>query len=67
MTFVRDMLNDSQALDIVSTIVELAKTLNLKIVAEGIETIEQKQKLQSLGCLIGQGYLLGKPEPFNKN
>ncbi|WP_100913717.1 EAL domain-containing protein [Pseudoalteromonas spongiae] len=66
-SFVRDMLTDSQALDIVSTIVELAKTLNLKIVAEGIETTEQKQKLQSLGCKIGQGYLLGRPTPFEKN
>lgn len=60
-SFVRDMLTDSQALDIVSTIIELAHSLHLQIVAEGIETAEQKNKLDELGCATGQGYLLGKP------
>lgn len=60
-SFVRDMLIDGQALDIVSTIIELANSLNLHIVAEGIETIEQKNELRQLGCKIGQGYLFSKP------
>lgn len=63
-SFVRDMLSDSQSLDIVTAIIDLANSLSLQIVAEGIETITQKEKLQSLGCAIGQGYLLGKPMPL---
>ncbi|MCK8095293.1 MULTISPECIES: EAL domain-containing protein [unclassified Pseudoalteromonas] len=63
-SFVRDMLTDSQSLDIVIAIIDLANSLNLQIVAEGIETSQQREKLQSLGCAIGQGYLLGKPMPF---
>jgi diguanylate cyclase (GGDEF)-like protein/PAS domain S-box-containing protein len=65
-SFVRDMLSDSQSLDIVTAIVDLANSLKLKIVAEGIETIDQKNKLQALGCEIGQGYLLSKPMPFEQ-
>lgn len=64
-SFVRDMLNDEQALNIVTTIIELAHTLKLQIVAEGIETLQQKDRLQELGCQIGQGYLLSKPLSFN--
>jgi len=65
-SFVRDMLDDSQSLDIVTAIVDLANSLKLKIVAEGIETTEQKIKLKALGCEIGQGFLMGKPMPFDK-
>ncbi|MGB1201860.1 MAG: putative bifunctional diguanylate cyclase/phosphodiesterase, partial [Cognaticolwellia aestuarii] len=65
-SFVRDMLSDSQSLDIVTAIVDLANSLKLDIVAEGIETPEQKSKLQALGCAIGQGFLMGKPMPFDK-
>ena len=65
-SFVRDMLNDEQALNIVTTIIELAHSLKLQIVAEGIETLEQKDRLQELGCQIGQGYLLSKPLDIDK-
>lgn len=65
-SFVRDMLNDEQALNIVTTIIELAHSLKLQIVAEGIETSEQKGRLQELGCQIGQGYLLSKPLDIDK-
>lgn len=65
-SFVRDMLSDSQSLDIVTAIVDLANSLRLSIVAEGIETPEQKSKLKELGCAIGQGFLMGKPMPFDK-
>ena len=65
-SFVRDMLNDEQALNIVTTIIELAHSLKLQIVAEGIETLEQKDLLQELGCQIGQGYLLSKPLDIDK-
>ncbi|MCC9662142.1 EAL domain-containing protein [Pseudoalteromonas sp. MB41] len=64
-SFVRDMLDDAQAFNIVTTIIELAHSLKLQIVAEGIETLEQKDRLQELGCQIGQGYLLSKPLRFD--
>ncbi|MCG7568459.1 EAL domain-containing protein [Pseudoalteromonas sp. CNC9-20] len=60
-SFVRDMLAEPQALDIVTAIIDLANSLGLEIVAEGIETEPQAKKLRSLGCGIGQGYLLAKP------
>ncbi len=47
--------------EIVRTIISLAKNLNLKVIAEGIETIEQMQYLKSLDCEYGQGYLYSKP------
>ncbi|MEZ7275840.1 EAL domain-containing protein [Pseudoalteromonas sp. 68 DY56-GL68] len=65
-SFVRDMLDDAQAFNIVTTIIELAHSLGLQIVAEGIETLEQKDRLQELGCQIGQGYLLSKPLNIDK-
>jgi len=65
-SFVRDMLDDAQAFNIVTTIIELAHSLGLQIVAEGIETLEQKDRLQELGCQIGQGYLLSKPLNIGK-
>jgi EAL domain-containing protein (putative c-di-GMP-specific phosphodiesterase class I)/FixJ family two-component response regulator len=48
---------------IANLIVLLAKTLNLKTIAEGIETPEQLRNLRAIGCEYGQGYLLGRPLP----
>jgi len=45
------------------TIVELGRRFGLRTVAEGIETIWESHKLQSIGCQIGQGYLFAKPMP----
>ncbi|OHU86205.1 MULTISPECIES: EAL domain-containing protein [Pseudoalteromonas] len=62
-SFVRDMLSDSQSLDIVKAIVQLARSLELEIVGEGIEEQAHKNKLIELGCHLGQGYLFSKPLP----
>jgi len=62
-SFVKDMLTDAQSLDIVKTIIYLAKALDLTIVAEGIEHEQDRDMLQSLGCQIGQGYYFSKPIP----
>ncbi|HSI89385.1 MAG TPA: bifunctional diguanylate cyclase/phosphodiesterase [Pyrinomonadaceae bacterium] len=48
---------------ILQTIISLAKNLNMRVVAEGIETRPQLAVLQNLGCDYGQGYLLSKPKP----
>ncbi|OJF67798.1 two-component system response regulator [Alteromonas sp. V450] len=60
-SFVIDMDDEQQALDIVTAIVRLALSLNMTIVAEGIETMSQFNALQALGCHLGQGYFLHKP------
>ncbi|WP_312721929.1 EAL domain-containing protein, partial [Escherichia sp. AM3] len=59
--FVKELSGESEDATIVSAIVALAKTLNLKVVAEGVETAAQQTFLTELGCNTLQGYLLGKP------
>lgn len=54
-------LSVGQSQQIVETIVTLAHSFGMDVVAEGIETVEQLQKLHSLGCERGQGYLFSKP------
>lgn len=61
--FVNDLVHDSEDAAIVSAIVALGRTLNLKIVAEGVETLAQQEFLTHLGCNSLQGYLLGRPMP----
>lgn len=59
--FVNRMNNSSADRAIVQTIVSLAKTLDLSITCEGIETRAQMSELRSLGCDQGQGYLIARP------
>ena len=60
-SFVSKMLDDESQEDIVQTIVMLTDRLNIHVIAEGIETVDQLDKLRSLGCEIGQGFLVAKP------
>ncbi len=60
-SFVSAIKNTSENGEIVRTVVTLAKTLGLNVVAEGIETIHQLQQLRVLGCEYGQGYLFSRP------
>ena len=60
-SFVADMLNNSESQEIVKTILSLGRNLSMKVVAEGVETVEQMTLLKSLGCEFGQGYLFSKP------
>ena len=60
-SFINNMQDDQQDHPIVNTIIALAKTLQLSVVAEGIETLEQQQVLNRLGCDYGQGYWFAKP------
>lgn len=59
--FIQDMITNESSKAIVSAIVNLARELNIKVIAEGVETIEQKVVLQNLGCDLAQGYLFAKP------
>lgn len=59
--FVRDLAHDTEDAAIVAAIVALGRTLNLSIVAEGVETAQQQALLTQLGCHALQGYLLGGP------
>jgi diguanylate cyclase len=61
--FVQDLLLDAEDAAIVSAIVGLGRTLNLKVVAEGVETSDQREFLTRIGCNSLQGYLLGRPAP----
>jgi EAL domain-containing protein (putative c-di-GMP-specific phosphodiesterase class I) len=61
--FVRDLEHDSDDAAIVSAIVALGQALNLRIVAEGVETSVQQSFLTRLGCSSLQGFLLGHPLP----
>jgi EAL domain-containing protein (putative c-di-GMP-specific phosphodiesterase class I) len=44
-------------------IIELARTLGVGVIAEGIETLDQVGALMALGCDLGQGFYLGRPRP----
>lgn len=60
-TFVREMTKSDAGNDIVDIIIRLGKRFNFTVVAEGIETQEQCERLKQLGCEVGQGYLFAKP------
>jgi EAL domain-containing protein (putative c-di-GMP-specific phosphodiesterase class I) len=60
-TFVGRMAEGDQPLQIVRTIIELARVLGMDVVAEGIETCDQYRLLQQLGCRFGQGFLFARP------
>jgi EAL domain-containing protein (putative c-di-GMP-specific phosphodiesterase class I) len=60
-SFVERMTQGDSPLQIVRTIIELARVLGLDVVAEGIETREQYRLLRQLGCRFGQGYLFARP------
>jgi EAL domain-containing protein (putative c-di-GMP-specific phosphodiesterase class I) len=62
-SFVMRMTEGEQPLQIVRTIVELARVLGMEVLAEGIETCDQYNLLRQLGCRLGQGYLFSKPVP----
>jgi len=65
LSLVRDVEADSIKQTLIRTIVGLAHELDVKVIAEGVETLRERQMLQSLGCTQQQGYLFARPAaPF---
>jgi diguanylate cyclase (GGDEF)-like protein/PAS domain S-box-containing protein len=62
-SFVRDLINDNDDAMIVTAIINLARSLGLETLAEGVENDGQLDKLISLGCLNFQGYYFSRPQP----
>jgi len=62
-SFIAGILDDSRAEAIVRSTIDLARNLELTVVAEGIETDDVAERLAALGCEIGQGYLFSRPVP----
>jgi diguanylate cyclase (GGDEF)-like protein/PAS domain S-box-containing protein len=62
-SFVHDVLTDSNDAAIARTIVALANSLGLRVMAEGVETQAQCQFLELIGCFAWQGYLMSPPVP----
>jgi len=62
-SFVKQMAEDEEIAAIVRAVINLAASLRIDSVAEGVETQEQEELLRAAGCALGQGFLLGRPSP----
>ncbi len=65
-SFVRDIIVEPSDAVIVQTIIGMANNLGINVIAEGVETEEQRACLEDQGCLAYQGYLFGKPVPLDQ-
>ncbi|WP_051534442.1 sensor domain-containing protein [Deefgea rivuli] len=63
MSFVRDILQDPNDAMIAQTIIALGHSMDLRVIAEGVETAAQRDKLAQMGCDAFQGYFYGRPGP----
>jgi predicted signal transduction protein with EAL and GGDEF domain/CheY-like chemotaxis protein len=62
-TFVRDLGVTPQSVAVVTAIIALARSLSLRVIAEGVETLRQMEVLHRLGCGVMQGFLFSRPIP----
>jgi diguanylate cyclase (GGDEF)-like protein/PAS domain S-box-containing protein len=65
-SFVRDIATNNSDIAIVRTIVAMARSLGMEVIAEGVETESQRQLLHTNGCTNYQGYLFGRPVPIEQ-
>jgi EAL domain-containing protein (putative c-di-GMP-specific phosphodiesterase class I) len=59
-SFVSGLASASRNVEIVRAVIEVARTLGMRVIAEGIESAPQLEVLRSLGCEFGQGFLFSK-------
>ncbi len=65
-SFVRDIVSDSSDKAIVRTIIAMAKSMEVEVIAEGVEIKDQQDLLLNIGCMHFQGYLFGMPVPIKE-
>jgi EAL domain-containing protein (putative c-di-GMP-specific phosphodiesterase class I) len=65
-SFVQGLESDVEYAAVVRSAIDMAHSLGLKVVAEGIETEFAAQRLRTFGCDVGQGYLYAKPMPYEQ-
>jgi diguanylate cyclase (GGDEF)-like protein len=65
-SFVTDIATQHDQIAVVQAVISIARALGMSVTAEGVETPIQKEFLQSLGCDEAQGFLFGKPVPFEQ-
>lgn len=65
-SFVRGVVDDLQDRAIVNAVIDLAKSLNMRTIAEGVESEEIREALRAMGCDQIQGYLFGRPAPADE-
>jgi EAL domain-containing protein (putative c-di-GMP-specific phosphodiesterase class I) len=63
-SFIRDILTDESSAAIAQTIISLSRAMGLPVIAEGVETEEQREFLMRIGCHAFQGYLFSRPLPL---
>jgi len=64
-SFITDIATNASDAAIAQTIVTLGHSLGLSVIAEGVETEAQRDRLLELGCTLYQGYLYGSPVPID--
>jgi diguanylate cyclase (GGDEF)-like protein/PAS domain S-box-containing protein len=65
-SFVREAGTRPENVAIIQSIVQLAKSFRMSVTAEGVETAEDFERMRDLGCDVIQGYLFGKPLPYDR-
>ena len=65
-SFIRNLTHQPRSSAIISSIVTLARGLDMSVTAEGVETAEEFERLKALGVNFAQGYLFGRPLPVDK-
>jgi diguanylate cyclase (GGDEF)-like protein/PAS domain S-box-containing protein len=62
-SFVRDLVNNKESMSIIRAVTDLGHSLSMKTTAEGVETMDQLNRLREQGCTEVQGYLFSRPRP----
>ena len=65
-SFIRNLTHEPRSSAIISSIVTLARGLDMSVTAEGVETREEYERLKALGVNFAQGYLFGRPQPIER-